>query len=580
MALDYFFNTFEEITTPTSIGVLPLNSSTYITLNDNSLRYLFADIVIYEDDEATVVPNTSYNLTRERFYTSKEASGSQKVIYFKIELVDAAYDGMELFITGLNFGTYTSNEILINEKFDAKFKTVKAIDGFKLSDGRITSQEKTSGVLITSGWHTIAEANASVSNYMPSSAELECISNGANRTGSNGCKVYATDSGATKNDKNTSIIVTGNSAANNLVVGGVTGYRLAKSSVVGAGFKVQAYVDVSVSVQLLIQLNQNVSRPGSKGFELVTPYLDDEAVNPGGQVILPDGVTPATFIEAYETVNNQEKDAEFKTLKLNDTAETAASIGAGVIKNNDVDGRPAYSDGSTWTDLALLTDVGSGVTTTNVTSDGVLPLTSANTNYIFDVSAGDRTNSIPSPGFLGQRINLIASGSNKAVVTGGGNIPTNGIYITENTSGATLEAINKGSGLEWKVGGEVSAIFTDTNRYLEMRSDGIMEDAYTYFIGVNGAATKEPIPLVPNLVNFTEIKSNYVSDIKRDNVFPATTDVTNYNLDTISGNAGNGSFSFNIPITLSQRSAGFMFHSNAFRDGDSFSLTHVIKGRY
>lgn len=83
-------------------------------------------------------------------------------------------------------------------------------------------------------------------------------------------------------------------------------------------------------------------------------------------------------------------DAEVKTMKVNSTTETAADAGAGTIKDNPSNQRPAYSDGTTWYDLLL--DTGAVTSTTYIflvdSTSADVSMVASNTWVVGDGFAG------------------------------------------------------------------------------------------------------------------------------------------------------------------------------------------------
>lgn len=176
-----------------------------------------------------------------------------------------------------------------------KIKTVREwlqdalvfLSGIRLNSGRIAFQELTSGTLSTSGWYTIAE----ISN---SPASQECSGFLVLSSATNAETVMLKYSLRASNTPNIVFeIISKASFSPNFAF--LKNFRFAYGSS-SSGCKVQFETDGGLDVTT--ELIGNSSRGSNHGLELVTPYLDDESINPSGQVTLPDGVTPATFIEA------------------------------------------------------------------------------------------------------------------------------------------------------------------------------------------------------------------------------------------------------------------------------------------
>jgi hypothetical protein len=85
---------------------------------DGVLSYAFSDtgFVLYTDSSGTsAVPGTSYNfVTIDATLTAEESKvgGTNDTIYTQIQITDASYQGVELWATFRNFGSYTDNEAL------------------------------------------------------------------------------------------------------------------------------------------------------------------------------------------------------------------------------------------------------------------------------------------------------------------------------------------------------------------------------------------------------------------------------------------------------------------------------------
>lgn len=159
------------------------------------------------------------------------------------------------------------------------------LKGIHLNPNRIALQELVSGALGTPGLYTIAETEDSTAIRTVGDILL---ANAATGSGMLGFKYAVSDGSSDRTFLNTTLEIThrgGFGSFNNAI----NSVRLAKSSVSGAGFKLQIRVDATVNT-LSIQL-RNLDQGTSKGFQLVTPYLDNAPK-------LPDGVTNGTFLEA------------------------------------------------------------------------------------------------------------------------------------------------------------------------------------------------------------------------------------------------------------------------------------------
>lgn len=254
---------------------------------ENGFTNIFADLHIYTDSSGTAeVPGSAIDLLGlDEYVTGKEETESGKTAYKAFQITNATYQGVPLWVTFNNFGTYTDNQAIV----DYMTASRDIYNPRRFTSGRIDSQELTSGTLSTPGWYTIAETdNVSFGRY---SAVFNCVFAG---TGSNNIKIEinAISSTTAKTTHNTTVRIIATSAfGSSMSAVAVRGARLAKSdSVSGAGFKVQ--IDVRNLVNSgRIQITENLDNASELGFFLVTPYLDNTPT-------LPDGVTPATFIEA------------------------------------------------------------------------------------------------------------------------------------------------------------------------------------------------------------------------------------------------------------------------------------------
>jgi hypothetical protein len=105
-----------------------------------------------------------------------------------------------------------------------------------------------------------------------------------------GCYVALRPTTSARTLANSSISLLGGADSGINYTSDITSFRIAKSdSVSGSGFKVQMKIISGDAYS--IQMFGNVGRSTLKGLELVSPYLDNTP-------ILPDGITPSTFLEA------------------------------------------------------------------------------------------------------------------------------------------------------------------------------------------------------------------------------------------------------------------------------------------
>ena len=84
---------------------------------------------------------------------------------------------------------------------------------------------------------------------------------------------------------------------------------------------------------------------------------------------------------------------------------------------------------------------------------------------VIDVSLGNATlgGSIPVPKFLGQKGHFVAEGTGIAEIPSGNGLYVNSVFITENTGGLHIEAVDDGAGgLVWSAFNGVTADYDDT----------------------------------------------------------------------------------------------------------------------
>lgn len=164
--------------------------------------------------------------------------------------------------------------------------------GVSLTAGRLTSQELVSGTLSVTGWHTIAELDNLSANG--GSTIISVFAGGSSRRSSMKILVDFTCDSTARDHTNTKIEILDHAyrAVSQICI---TGVRIAKSdSVIDAGSKLQINVDIFSSILIQTQLGNNLGN--NKGWELVTPFLDNTPT-------LPDGVTVGIFLEAGEELS-------------------------------------------------------------------------------------------------------------------------------------------------------------------------------------------------------------------------------------------------------------------------------------
>ncbi len=280
-----------EVVTGQKIEAIAINTPTFFEIEPGEpWPFILADVSI-TNGTTTLIRGTDYTLIPNTKYTAREAVNgySGKTIYSGLTIINATYAGIPLYITALNFGTYTSNNS-VREYLSGQRSGDVAFDAISLSPGRTAFQELTSGTLSTSGWYTIAETGVAPNIPFVCDIYLAWILG----SGSIAFHCEATGSSTTKiNGSNCELHLKGQSSNSaSLVVSsnGICSIRLCKSdSVNSAGFKLQARA-IGSGFTPTIGI-KNIAQGTNIGWHLVTPYLDDTPT-------LPDGVTTATFIEA------------------------------------------------------------------------------------------------------------------------------------------------------------------------------------------------------------------------------------------------------------------------------------------
>jgi len=151
-----------------------------------------------------------------------------------------------------------------------------------------------SSSLAVSGWYTIAEMDSVALGGGSCLIVLGC--RGSARLGNMIIRCSFIQSSSAKTLKNASIEIKGratNGTTFDTVSMPLKRVRLAKSdSVNDSGAKIQVYIDVSTTVNLITELYENTGTQYSDdGWGLKSAYLDNTPT-------LPDGVTTGTFLEA------------------------------------------------------------------------------------------------------------------------------------------------------------------------------------------------------------------------------------------------------------------------------------------
>ncbi len=123
---DYYFGRTPETIDPISSGSYSLNTISRIHIENDGYSYLMADIILYDTDGVTVIDPSNYIIYQNSYYTEQEAlpGGSDLTIYGDLEITNATYADVDIYISGLSLGAFTTNGQVF-PGVDAEFKTVK-----------------------------------------------------------------------------------------------------------------------------------------------------------------------------------------------------------------------------------------------------------------------------------------------------------------------------------------------------------------------------------------------------------------------------------------------------------------------
>ena len=106
--LDYIPGQSEAVTDQ-EIDAIAISTPTFFEIEPNEpWPFILADVSI-TNGSTTLILGTDYTLIPNAKYTEREASLSGKTIYSGLTIINATYAGIPLYVTALNFGTYTSN---------------------------------------------------------------------------------------------------------------------------------------------------------------------------------------------------------------------------------------------------------------------------------------------------------------------------------------------------------------------------------------------------------------------------------------------------------------------------------------
>lgn len=114
MKKNYIQGTFESFN-DINVGSFIIDEWTHIKL-DGYFKFLFSDPVLKLESSGVVIPTSDYDLLEDDAYTAREAEtgGSGKTVYAQIRVTNATYAGVDLTLSGSNFGSYADNEAVAN----------------------------------------------------------------------------------------------------------------------------------------------------------------------------------------------------------------------------------------------------------------------------------------------------------------------------------------------------------------------------------------------------------------------------------------------------------------------------------
>lgn len=270
-----------EILTLESIG--QNNGTNTVIKVDGYFTNIFSDLTLYTDAAGTSqVPIDAYAQTSiDQTVTNLEVGKTNKTAYKTYIVTNPTYQNVDLWATFTNFGTYTDNGAV------APVVTRGLLEnGAQLTDGRIAFQETTSGTLTTSGWYKVALALGAAT--VPYNATFKFSALGPGRADTITIEVLGGGGGSALKELQISITGRGSfSSASHGIKGARLGYSPSVSS---SGQNLELNIDHGTSVILQSMIISNTAVQTYAGFSLIEPIISDG--------LLPDGVTPATFIEA------------------------------------------------------------------------------------------------------------------------------------------------------------------------------------------------------------------------------------------------------------------------------------------
>jgi len=124
---------------------------------DTHFPFLLSDIVIKRG--STVIPASNYELGEDTEATAQESGLSGKTLYGKIRITNVTYTGVELNVSGSNFGTYCSNDGVVSYTDEAVADRVEAV-GTSITAGEIAIFAGTEGDIQSDNKGAIAQWDA------------------------------------------------------------------------------------------------------------------------------------------------------------------------------------------------------------------------------------------------------------------------------------------------------------------------------------------------------------------------------------------------------------------------------------
>lgn len=244
---------------------------------ENGFTNIYADLLLYTNAGGTAqVPLSSYDyIGEDETLTALEVGQTGKTLYRAFQVTDPTYQGITLYATFLNYGTYTDNQAVV----DYMTASRDIYNPRRFTSTRIDSEELTSVAIPTLDWITIAETDAV---NLSVSATLRVVWTGVGKAGSLDIDVAYIASSGNKTAQNTPISYKNNGKFSS-GDGGVDAVRILKSDTSAtAGAKIQ--IRNTTSITPVVHLLSNVASGTRTGFKIVTPTQTDNDKCPDGSV--------------------------------------------------------------------------------------------------------------------------------------------------------------------------------------------------------------------------------------------------------------------------------------------------------